>query len=233
MNNALGLSESPNILIALPIYNEAQHLSKVLCEIVETYPDQNVLVINDGSSDDSEKIIQNYPVQMLRHGRNLGKGAAILTAVRFAQKKGYEWLIVLDGDGQHAVDQIRLFIQEIAADRYDLILGNRIARMGKMPVHRILSNGITSIMVSLCAGQGRIHDSQCGFRALRLSCVKPELYRYKGFQMESEIILRFGKSGLQMREIAVDTIYLDEKSEMKLLSDTIKFIILIANSMTW
>jgi glycosyltransferase involved in cell wall biosynthesis len=221
------------ILIAIPVYNEHEQLVKVLEQVVRFFSMSDVLVVNDGSTDTTEHIIQSYAVSTIKHKRNLGKGAAILSAIQYAKEKGYQWIILLDGDGQHAVREIDNFIREILKNHADVILGNRIVRIGRMPLHRVLSNGITSIIVSLCAGQQRIHDSQCGFRALRLNCLYPEKYRYYGFQFESEVLLRLGKAGCRFKEIPITTIYGNAKSKMKLLLDTIKFIILIVDCFTW
>lgn len=221
------------ILIAVPVYNEENHLSSLLQEILHSYPQIDVLVVNDGSVDGTHEVIRTFPVRTIRHEHNRGKGAAILSAIEYAQSRRYQWLIIMDGDGQHAPGDIQNFVREIEQNNADLILGNRMNAVNNMPFHRFLSNGITSIIISLCSGGVRVHDSQCGFRAMRLLCIRRDTFKYKGFQFESELVLRLGKANRRLKEIPIRTIYQNQKSQMKLLYDTLKFIILIANSFTW
>jgi glycosyltransferase involved in cell wall biosynthesis len=222
-----------NILIAIPVYNEENHLPVLLQEILQLYPHISILVVDDGSIDQTENAIRTFSVKCITHEYNRGKGAAILTAVEYARANRYQWLIMLDGDGQHAPSDIKNFIKAIEQNDADIILGNRMNLVKDMPFHRLLSNGTTSVIISLCSGNLRVHDSQCGFRAVRVSCVVSGSYKYKGFQFESELLLRFGKADKRFKEIPIKTIYKNQKSKMNLLNDTLKFIILIVDSFTW
>ncbi|NOY58633.1 MAG: glycosyltransferase family 2 protein, partial [Calditrichaeota bacterium] len=171
-----------------------------------------------------------HGVMSIVHPENQGKGASLKSAFRFAQRNGFDWVITMDGDGQHPVESIQNFIDAIREDKADLILGHRIARKGVMPVHRQMSNGITSVLVSIFAGNYRLHDSQCGFRAVRMSSFKPLSCSENGFQFESEMILRMGKGGCRFYEIPIETVYGQEKSSINIFIDTIKFVKLILKS---
>lgn len=218
------------VLIVIPVYNESEHLKQLLSRILTEVNRADILVVDDGSSDRSFEIVRAFDIPVLRHSRNQGKGAALLTAFRYAREKQYPWVLTLDGDGQHDPGFIRSFFEAINEDRADLIIGNRFGRSGKMPFHRILSNGITSIILSLCSGLNRIHDSQCGYRAIRTSCIDPQIYNNKGFQFESELILKFGKAGFRFAEVPISTIYNNEKSAINPVGDTLKFIQLVIQS---
>jgi glycosyltransferase involved in cell wall biosynthesis len=222
-----------NILIAIPVYNEENHLPVLLREIIHLYPRIDILVVNDGSIDQTENVIRTFSVKSITHEHNRGKGAAVLTAVDYARANRYQWLIILDGDGQHAPSDIKNFIRGIERNDADIILGNRMNLVKGMPFHRLLSNGITSVIISLCSGNLRVHDSQCGFRAVRVACVVSGSYKYMGFQFESELLLRFGKAHKRFKEMPIKTIYQNQKSEMNLLNDTLKFIILVVESFAW
>ncbi|MBN1999890.1 glycosyltransferase family 2 protein [candidate division KSB1 bacterium] len=221
------------ILIAIPAYNEEKYIDCVLCDIKKDYPQLDILVVNDGSCDRTGEILRNSNTFTIDHPVNRGKGAAILTAIRYAKSKGYQWILTLDADGQHAVSQMSGFIEKIASDRWDVIIGNRMERHQNMPFHRLLSNGTTSIMVSLCAGGIRIYDSQCGFRAIRLCFVNPKHYRQKGFQLESEMLIKLAMLGARITHERISTIYGDEASSMAMIGDTIKFIRLILYRFWW
>ena len=181
----------------------------------------------------SAKIIAGHKTTSIRHPVNQGKGASLKSAFRFAQKNGFDWVITMDGDGQHPVESIQSFIDAIREDKADLILGYRIARKGVMPIHRQMSNGITSVLLSICASNFRLHDSQCGFRAVRMSSLKLSSCSENGFQFESEMILRMGKSGYCFYEIPIETVYGQEKSSINIFVDTSKFIKLILKNIIY
>jgi glycosyltransferase involved in cell wall biosynthesis len=220
-------------LIAIPAYNEEPFIKDVLLDIFSLVDIKHVLVVDDGSLDDTSRVASDLDVRVLTHQENRGKGEAILTALRYAGEAGYKWILTLDGDGQHRPSCIGDFLRTIESDRYDVILGNRVDRSGAMPLHRMLSNGITSIIVSLCAGNRRIHDSQCGFRAWRVDCVDPADYRSAGFQFETEMLLRLGKADYRFGEVAISTHYGREDSSMDLFRDTVRFIVLVLKSFFW
>lgn len=222
------------IFLTIPVFNESRFLEAVLLETLPYFDPADVLVVDDGSADDSSQIAAKHGVQILRHPVNLGKGAAIKSAVGFAVEKGYDWLMIMDGDGQHPARSLPDFIRKIDTDRYDLVLGNRVQRReSNMPLHRFLSNGITSILVSLCAGGQRIHDSQCGFRAIRLDRLRGMHCRSMGFQVESEMLIKLGRAGAKFEHVPIATVYGDQVSSIRIVRDTLKFIKLILKSLWW
>jgi len=221
------------VLLVIPVFNEERFIGELLDRVRRIIAPDNILVVNDGSTDNTAGLVSLLPVRILNHDRNRGKGAALLTAIRYAQDHCYCWILTMDGDGQHQTAHIHDFMQAIQDDQADLILGNRQKRGVKMPLHRILSNGITSIILSLCSGMQRIHDSQCGFRAVRVTCLNDALFRETGFQFESEMILRLGKQQRRFLEIPVETRYGSESSSIHLVNDTVKFIKLVIKSFFW
>ncbi len=208
----------------MPAFNEARFLSNLLFEISEYASKKDILVINDGSTDNTGEIAEMHGVKVIHHAKNEGKGAALLSAFRFAKKEGYDWVVTLDSDGQHAPVFLKDFFRQIESTDATIILGNRADRMKKMPFHRILSNGVTSIIISLLAGNQRIHDSQCGYRAIRVSQLDFMQLKEQGFQFESELLIHVGRSGGKVEEQPIDTVYGKEASSIRLFSDTLKFI---------
>ena len=219
------------VLVAIPAYNEERFLGSLLFDIEQRFPGLKILAIDDGSTDETAKIIAGHRIESIRHPVNQGKGASLKSAFRFAKENGFDWVITMDADGQHPVDSIRDFLIAIENNKADLIVGHRMARKGAMPFHRQISNGITSVVLSVCAGNDRLHDTQCGFRAVRMSRFRPSVYSEKGFQFESEMILRMGKSGCRFYEIPIETVYGQEKSSINLITDTIKFVKLVLKSL--
>jgi glycosyltransferase involved in cell wall biosynthesis len=219
------------ILIAIPAYNEAQFIGGLLDEISATCTIDHILVVDDGSIDQTAVIARSRGVQVIEHARNRGKGEAMKTAFSFARRHHFTWVIFMDGDGQHPAEYVKDFIAEIRWERADVVLGNRSGRR-QMPLHRQLSNGITSILISLCVGV-RIRDSQCGFRAIRLSSMDGIDFESHGFQVESEMLLKLGKAGAKFAHIPIRTVYGDESSSIRLLSDMFKFVKLLVKSFWW
>jgi len=227
------MKQKNDVMIVLPVFNEASFIKELVFDISNYINKNDILIVNDGSTDSTGTLIRQLSVNYIEHKHNKGKGAALLTGIEYANNAGYKWVITLDGDGQHQPRYILDFLRIIRQNNVDLILGNRQNRATGMPVHRVLSNSITSIIISLCAGHIRIHDSQCGFRAIRLACVKSSIFSEMGFQFESEMILRLGKSHCRIKEIPIATKYGQEASSIHLIGDTLKFIKLVLKSFTW
>ena len=222
------------VVVAVPAFNEERFLENVLLDILQYVDKKDVLVIDDGSTDRTLDIIHRVGVESICHNINRGKGAALIAAYRYAIRNRYDWIITLDGDGQHPPSFIPDFLKEIGSNSHaDVILGNRSDRFVNMPFPRILSNGITSVILSLCSGGPLFHDSQCGFRAIRVSSLKPGWYKNKGFQLESEMLIKLGRSGKRFSEISISTVYGAQKSSIRAVSDTLKFIKLIFISFFW
>ena len=224
---------SAQVLIAIPAYNEGAFIEQCIRRVSAFAALDHILIINDGSTDQTGDLAHAAGVRVVEHTRNQGKGAAILTALSFACRNHFQWILFMDGDGQHPAASIPEFLQQIARDHADVLLGNRQNRKRRMPVHRQLSNGITSLIISWCAGGTRIHDSQCGMRALRLSALKDLTLYEHGFQLESEMLIKLGRVGARFDEIGIETVYGGEKSSIRLVADTLEFILLILKSLLW
>jgi glycosyltransferase involved in cell wall biosynthesis len=219
-------------LLAIPVYDEALHLPAVLTGVLKVVDRMDLLIIDDGSTDSTTGVLQSFGVHALHHIQNLGKGASLLHAIQYAKEKKYDWLLCMDGDGQHDPSDIPRFLERIQRNEADIILGNRQERAGRMPVHRQLSNGITSLIISLLINKtGRIQDSQCGFRALRLSGLQTKWFKEKGFQFESELLIVLGRKGFALQHIPVGTRYGRQKTRIHLFHDTLRFLKLAIKSL--
>jgi glycosyltransferase involved in cell wall biosynthesis len=217
-------SLTEKVLIAIPAFNEAVTIGTLLLDIKNRYPDLDILVIDDGSSDQTAEIAGDHDCFLVRNHNNQGKGSALVQSFEFAQQNNYTWAITLDADLQHPVSSIADFLDEISNGYADLILANRRDRTEKMPFHRQLSNGTTSIMISLIAHSRRIKDSQCGFRAYRVLNLKNLDKLVGGFQFESEILINLAKKQCRFSEVEIPTVYNQQKSSINLVNDTFLFI---------
>jgi glycosyltransferase involved in cell wall biosynthesis len=218
------MSKHGRVLIAIPVWNEARHIGDLLDDILRRGADKSaIVVVDDGSTDGTRDIVRSRQVHLLSHANNRGKGAGIKTAMRWARDQLYDWVLFLDGDGQHEPAFIPEFVRQIETDRYDVIIGNRQLRSGCMPWHRRLSNLCSSAIVSWLTAPLRIHDSQCGFRAVRLANCNPEWFEENGYQFETELILTLAQKGFRFNELPISTHYNSAVSKIALVGDTFRF----------
>ena len=207
--------------IIIPTYNNQLSLNKLLLKIRKKY-DYHLVVIDDGSK--TPISIQSIPnIELIRNNRNRGKGYSLQKAFQYSYEKGYEFSITIDSDLQHDPSFIPDFIN-VSAD-YDLVFGKRDFNW-RMPYLRRFSNTATSLIISKISGL-KVYDSQCGYRRYNLSTFNSCRFSEKGFQFESEIIIKFSKLNAKFKHVNISTIYGNEKSSMAHFSDTIKFIKMI------
>jgi len=219
--------------VIIPAYNAADAISDLIKVIHKLNPPLKIFVIDDGSVDgtfDNAKAFQQ--VSVYKHDFNRGKGEAIKTGIKEARSGGFQYAIFIDADLQHDPHLIEEFILIREQKDIDLVLGKRSFLKTKMPFHRILSNSITSFMISLRTGC-RVHDSQCGYRLVDITKVPIGNITETGFQFESEFLIKMLSSGLKYCEIPIPTIYNKSTSSINNLMDTIKFIRLYLKSYLW
>jgi glycosyltransferase involved in cell wall biosynthesis len=175
-------------------------------------------VVDDGSSDDTLQNMQSVEVSnvvFLRHARNMGKGAALQTGFRALLEKGIDGVLTLDGDGQHDPEQVPAFIEEFRSSGADLIIGNRMMNQAGMPAHRRWLNGISNRLLSrIC--RRTIQDSQCGFRLYSTRLLKSIMAELKSarYELETEILIKASRSGMNVRFVPIRTIYSRETNRL-------------------
>ncbi|NIR47537.1 glycosyltransferase family 2 protein [candidate division KSB1 bacterium] len=225
--------ELHEICVIIPAYNEAQTIADVVSGIKKCHPEVVVIIINDGSNDDTKDAILNQDVIYVEHRRKLGKGAALRTGFNAALMRNMKYVLTMDADGQHSPDDIKSFFRTLDEKHYDLILGSRMADVTSMPFHRRLSNRVTSKLISWRTGC-RILDSQCGFRLIHSEVIKSIKLHASGFDCESELLLKAALQGFDIGHTPVKTIYhKSPNSTMNVLTDTFKFIQTYVKSFFW
>ena len=212
------------ICIVIPAFNEAKAVAELVKKLL-SHSDK-VIVIDDGSSDGTSKLAQGAGAIVLRHEKNCGKGAALRTGFKYAVKSGCDGVITIDADGQHDWREVPLFISEAERSSADIILGTRMKSVGEMPFIRLLTNVVTSLIVSVFSRQ-RITDSQTGYRLIRREVLENVALVTSNYDMESEILIKAGRKGFKIAEIPIRTIYGVESSNINRLTDTLRFIRLV------
>jgi len=210
------------ILALIPAYNEEERIGKVVNKTLK-YCD--VIVIDDGSMDDTGKRAEEKGAFVIKHEKNRGKGDALITGFNYALKNNYDIIITLDADGQHDPSEIPNFLKKI--DKYDIIIGARDFK--EMPFPRSISNTITTFLLSLRTHQ-KIGDSQSGYRLIKTEVLRGLDFKTERFILESELLVR---AKCRIGNVRIKTIYAGEKSHINNLRDTIKFIKFLIQSLSW
>ncbi len=214
------LKPKTNVCAVIPFYNEKDFLSDVVSSTLNFV--DNIIAVNDGSSDGSELTIGNYnAVKIISLDKNFGKGYALQQGFSESLKSHYDIVITIDADKQHNPDFIPAFISMI--NNFDIVIGSRLNDTKNMPFQRILSNKITSVLLSLKTGQ-KILDSQCGFRAYKSEVLKKVKSFSLGYEAESEIIVYAARAGFKIGFVNISTIYGNEKSKMNPVKAILGFI---------
>jgi len=217
----------------IPAYNEAAHISDTIRKIKKYIKPSNMIVVDDGSTDNTAELAGLEEVPIIRHKSNMGKGIALIEGLNMLfSKREIEASFTLDADGQHDPDDIPKFIELYRQRHIDLLIGNRMNRTENMPYIRILSNRISSFIISLRAGT-RIEDSQSGYRLIRSSLFKELALSTSHYDTESEILIRAGIKKARIESIPTCTIYAAERSTINPIRDTFRFLILILRSLFW
>jgi glycosyltransferase involved in cell wall biosynthesis len=223
---------SGEVAVLIPAYDAGAHLAGVLDGIVRFVPLRSVLVVDDGSRDDTAAVASRAGAEVVRHGENRGKGAALATGLAWARERGFEAVITLDADGQHDPAQIPLFLERFRNENLDLVLGARLARPEGMPAIRLWTNRITTWILSRRVG-ARLEDSQSGYRLLRTSLVDPDELVTRRYDTESEILIRAGLRGARFGSVPIPSVYGTERSSIRPIRDALGFVRLLVRSLFW
>lgn len=205
--------------IIMPVFNESSSILTVLMGLKGVIgPDDEVLVIDDGSTDDTAKIARDAGAIVISHPYNIGNGAAIKTGFRAA--KG-DIIITLDADGQHDPAAIPELLEHMG--RYDMVVGARSNGQGA----RGMANKAYNLLASYVAGR-RVEDLTSGFRAIRADVVKKYIYLLpNGFSYPTTITLALMKSGHSVKYVPIEARQRIGKSKIRPIRDGIKFLNII------
>ena len=153
-----------NICALIPAYNEGKNIGNLVRGLLPGI--KNVIVVDDGSTDRTARQAGESGAVVLRHQDCQGKGAALRTGYDYCLSRGFDAVLNLDGDGQHDWREAEKFFKIAAETRAGIIIGNRMGEVKDMPRLRLLTNRVTSSIVSFLARQ-KIEDSQCGYRLIQ------------------------------------------------------------------
>ncbi len=181
----------------IPCYNEETNIGSLIVR-AKHFVDE-VLIIDDGSNDNTASIARELGATVITHKTNKGKAAGIKTGFRYALNHNYDYVITLDGDAQHDPSEIPLLLNNLKNNGHDITLGVRFGDNTEMPLWRKFGKRVLDYTTSFGNG-GLLTDSQCGFRAFNKKAVESILPRLKGrsFSVESEQLIRAHETGLKI-----------------------------------
>jgi dolichol-phosphate mannosyltransferase len=200
----------PTTLIAIPVYNEEKYVCRVLAHVLE-YAD-DVLVIDDGSTDRTTTLLPKFPVDVIRHAVNRGYGRSMRDAFDWARLNRYDWVITMDCDEQHEPAAIPTFVQAARENRWDVISGSRYMRrddaVDSPPADRRNINQLITQEINDRLGMA-LTDSFCGFKAYRVDALRRLHLTEHGYAFPMQFWVQAAAAGLRITEIPVKLIYND------------------------
>lgn len=214
--------------IVIPVHNEAAVIGGLVAELKSLKYD--VLVIDDGSTDDSGLIAREKGAVVIVHQIKKGKGVSLRDGFDYAVQKNYDAVIALDGDGQHAVEDIPQFIEKATKTGAGIVTGSRMQNPKGMPWVRLWVNKLMSAVISSVCKQ-RIPDTQCGFRLISVPVLAQVRLSSSDFEIESEVLIKASKKGFKICSVPVKTIYQNEISKIHPFKDTIRFFVYLFKEM--
>ncbi len=207
--------------IVIPAYNAEATIERVTQELVKNgIKRRHIIIVDDGSTDATGSVALGMGVQVIRHERNRGKGAALKSGFSAARSQGLQGVITMDADGQHLCDDIDRLARYRKA--YDLVVGFR-NDTDVMPLMRKIVNRTTSLVISVLA-DAYMPDVQCGFRYVALNMFDRVTLNTNHYQTESEMIFKAQRLGYRVGVFPVATVYGKEKSYIRPFIDTVRFI---------
>ena len=212
------------IAVLIPAFNAEHSLAELVSRLHNAIGNVQIVVVDDGSIDRTNEIASSIGAVVLHHEKNRGKGAALQTGFDYLKEQtGIEFILTMDADLQHQPEDIPKFLLVQQKTNADIVIGWRERIGTRMPVHRRLSNTITSALVGMRTGV-KIKDSQCGFRLIRQSVIESIRLESTGYEAETEFLIKAARRGFKIEFVPVQTIYGAEKSYMTHWATTVNFI---------
>lgn len=212
----------PDLSIILPANNEAEALPGVLSGLKASFPDAEIIVVDDGSSDNTAQLAENGGARVVRHPYPTGNGAAIKSGARAARG---EILVFMDADGQHSADDAQRLLATLAQG-YDMVVGARDTG-SQASLGRKLANGFYNRLASWIVGH-RIADLTSGFRAVRAARFREFIYMLpNGFSYPTTITMAFFRAGYHVAYAPIVAHKRLGKSHIRPLQDGMRFLLII------
>ncbi|MCG8608429.1 glycosyltransferase family 2 protein [bacterium] len=221
------------IAAVIPAYNAEKTLTQVITGLKHYASNISIIVVNDGSTDATAELCKlRSDIIHIEHEHNKGKGAALKTGIQKALSLNFPLILTLDADTQHNPIFVPKMVVCMKNKSADIVIGSRMSDVSAMPMHRIISNKLTSKLISLRVKQ-QILDSQSGFRLIASRVFKDLSLRCEHFDFESEFLIKSVLRGYRLEFVTVDTVYQAGQASHMKYRDVIRFIKMYFRSFSW
>ena len=192
------------VCVMIPTFNNSRTIGKVI-EDVQQFTDQ-IIVINDGSTDDTKEILSKYAIDVVTHERNKGKGMALRSGFRRALERNFDFAISIDSDGQHFADDLPKFIAALNVHSHAIIIGARNMEQAGVPGKSSFGNNFSNFWFRLETGI-KVSDTQSGYRLYPVSALRNFTFVTRKYEFEIEVLVRAAWSGIEITEVPVKVFY--------------------------
>ena len=205
MAEGLNEGKKEKLLVVIPAFNEEEQIATVVQQVTEQVPEAQILVVNDGSSDRTEQRALACGAKVISHPFNMGYGVALQTGYKYARKYGFDYVLQMDGDGQHDPQYLRMLLAEVKEGRMDVVIGSRFLGRGGYHVPPLRRMGM--LLFGFIAGQlsgQKITDPTSGYQALGRRAI--EFYTrdaFPGDYPDADVLVMLHRAGLRMQEVPV------------------------------
>jgi hypothetical protein len=205
MDERLSGRRKEKILVVIPAFNEEEQIAIVIQQVSQQVPQAQILVVSDGSSDRTEEKALATGAKVLSHPFNMGYGVALQTGYKYARKYGFDYVLQMDGDGQHDPQFLRMLLGQVQEGKADVVIGSRF--LGGGEYHGSLPRRMGMLLFSFIAGRlcgQKITDPTSGYQALGRRAI--EFYTrdaFPGDYPDADVLVMLHRAGLQMQEVPV------------------------------
>ena len=202
-------SAPSSVVVLVPSYQEGARVAATLQELLPL--GHTVVVIDDGSTDDTAQQVAGFPIHYLRHPVNLGQGAALMTGMRYAQQLGVDYVVHFDADGQHRAEDIAGVLAPLQAGQAEVVLGSRFLAGAKVEGMTRARRGLlrAAIRVNGLLTGLWLSDAHCGLRALDRRAFTQIQLQQSGMAHATELLREIRRHGLRLQEVPVSIRYDD------------------------
>lgn len=199
------MEKKQETIVVIPAYNEEKSLGKVIDNLRKN-KFENIIVVDDGSTDNTLEVAKNKKVKIYSHVINRGLGGALNTGIAAALKNNGEIIATCDADGQHNPKDIKRAIDLLKKENLDVVIGSRLINSKGMPISRKIINSGASLITQILFGIYST-DTQSGLRVFTKEAAEKIIIKTNRMEVSSEIIKEIGRNKLKFKEIPIEAIY--------------------------
>lgn len=204
------MRHNPFVVACIPAYKEEKYIGDVISNTMKFV--DKIIVCDDGSRDKTGFIAKELGAHVIRHDRNLGYGAALQSLFKEAKRLGADFVVTIDGDGQHEPKEIPLLLEQLMTGDFDIVIGSRFLNSGFSNAPKWRENGIKLITNIVSSNGLKLTDAQSGFRAYNRHAIESLVLTEDGMGASTEILLKAEDKGLRIAEVPVDISYHENSS---------------------